>query len=285
MAIRSRKYRKTSSRKALAVTASSLMLLTIAAPAYAQAREPAEDLFIRVEALGLPVADAELAQIRGKFIKPESISYFGISMITSWQDEFGVTTMARLVFNVDFLAGGDGRAPVPQLLIGWVRDGDPAMDVTAPNSLYGSAQVLPLGSLGETSGAAQANIIAGADNSARNGMQIAIVPASSLSPASSQGLSPIRGTTVQDFADGDRLEFRLGANELGLFLTGNNGADSTLQSAGGDLGRLLQQTVLNSDGNSVLNNTAVIIGTDLGAAGFDAIRATEALSAMKGHGF
>lgn len=88
------------------------------------------------------------------------------------------------------------------------------------------------------------------------------------------------------FADGDRLEFRLGANEIGLLLTGNRGTDSALQSVGGEFGRLLQQSVINSDGNAVFNDSAIIIGADLPGAGqFDSIRATEALSAMKGHGF
>lgn len=261
----------------------ALVLSGIAFPAQAQ------DEFAELDEAGPPLTDEELAQIRGKFIKPDSISFFGISMITSWQDESGVTTVARLVFNVDFLDDGSGGDPTPALMIGWVREGDPSMDVTESHSGYTpllvAEDVMPVGGLGDTTGAAQANVIAGADNAALNGMQIALVPNSSLSEFGTDGLTSITETTTQDFADGDQLQFRLGANELGLILTGNNGTDSTLQSAGGDLGRMLQQTVLFSDGNAVLNNTAIIIGADLSSASFDAIRATEALSSMKGHGF
>ena len=267
----------------LSTITAALVLSGFALPAHAQS--PA----IEIDEIGPPVPDAELAQIRGKFIKPDSISYFGISMITSWQDESGVTTVARLVFNVDFLENGSGGDPVPSLLIGWVREGDPSMDVTQSHEgytqVFAAQSVSPVGGLGETSGAAQANIIAGADNSALNTMRIALVPHSELQQFRSDGLVPINATSVQSFADGDQLEFKLGANELGLFLTGNHGSDSSLQSVGGEFGNLMQQTVLNSNGNAVFNNAAVIIGTDLNSAGFDAIRATQALSSMKGHGF
>lgn len=262
-----------------------LLLTIILLPGAAQAQDDLTEL----DQAGERLPDDELAQIRGKFIKPDSISFFGISMITSWQDEAGVTTVARLVFNVDFLANDPNGKPVPSLMVGWVRDGDPALDVSASHPGYTPLMltqgVAPVGGLDGTSGAAQANIIAGADNAASNSLQIALVPQSSVEAFGAEGLTSISETSTQGFADGDQLEFRLGANEIGLILTGNQGTDSALQSVGGDFGRILQQTVLNSDGNAVLNNTAVIIGADLGAAGFDAVRATEALSAMKGHGF
>ena len=239
--------------------------------------------------LGAPIPDAELEGIRGKFIRPDSISYFGISMLTSWQDENGITTVARLVFNVDFLNSGADGNPVPQLMIGWLREGDPAMDVTDSHSgytpLFTAQQVLPVGGLGTTQGAAQANVIAGADNSARNSLQIALVPTSQIARFDESGLTAIDASTGFSFADGDELQFRLGPNELGLALSGNQGGDTALQNIGGDFGRLLQQSMINSDGNTVLNTSAIIIGTDMTGAGFDAVRATEALSAMKGYGF
>lgn len=238
--------------------------------------------------LGTPVTDLELAAIRGKFIRPESISYFGISMLTSWQDQSGITTVARLVFNVDFLNDNNGN-PVPQLMIGWVREGDPAMDVTDSHSGYTpfitAQQVVPLGQLGTTQGAAQANVIAGADNVARNMMQITLVPTSQIRDLDQSGLTAIDATAGLNFADGDRLEFQLGSNQIGLMLTGNNGSDSAIQNIGGDFGRMLQQTMINSDGNTVFNNSAIIIGADMTAASFNAVRATEALAAMKGQGF
>ena len=283
MAIQSTTCRRSTGRRILSAIVPALVLFGFALPAQAQ------DEMVDDETVGPPLPDAELAEIRGKFIQSDSVSFFGISMVTSWQDESGVTTVARLAFNVDFLANASTGKPDAKLMVGWVREGDPAMDVTTSHSGYTplivGESVLPVGSLGETKGAAQANVIAGADNAALNGMQIALIQTSSLPQMGDSGLTAISDTTALSFADGDSLEFRLGANELGLILIGNNGSDSTLQSVGGDAGRMLQQTVLNSDGNSVLNNAAVVIGTDLSAQGFDAIRASEALSSMKGHGF
>lgn len=258
------------------------------APVSALAGPPEPLDILDIAWLDTPITDPELAAIRGKFIRPDSISYFGISMLTSWQDQSGITTVARLLFNVDFLDNSNGN-PVPQLMIGWVREGDPAMDVTDSHSGYTpfvtAQQVVPLGELGTTQGAAQANVIAGADNVARNVMQIALVPNSQIRELDQSGLVAIGEATGFSFADGDRLEFQLGSNEIGLMLTGNNGGDSAIQNIGGDFGRMLQQTMINSDGNTVFNNSAIIIGADMTAASFDAVRATEALSAMKGHGF
>lgn len=247
-----------------------------------------DDPFAALDALGPAVADDELSDVRGKFIRPDSVSYFGISMVTSWQDATGITTVARLSFNVDFLTQENG-VPLARLSIGWVREGDPAMDVTDNHAGYTpyliAQQVLPEGSLGSTQGAAQANIISGADNSALNGMQIALIPRSEIGQLQTGQDRSISESATHGFADGDQLQFLIGENELGLAMTGNGGTDSTLQTIGGDFGRALQQTVLNSDGNAVLNNTAIVIGTDMASAPFTAIRATEALSAMHGHGF
>lgn len=232
------------------------------------------------------VDDADLGEMRGKFVRPEAVSFFGITMLTSWQDESGVTTLARLVFNVDFLSPQNGN-PVPQLMIAWSREGDPAMDVAENHEGYApylsAEQVLPIGGLGSFNGAAQANIIAGADNRVLNGLQIAIVPSSAVPAMSSGGLQPASGTTNLAFSDGDQLQFRVADNQVGIVMSGNNGLDSSMQLMGGDIGQALQQTILNSDQNNIANSSSIIFGIDT-LSGLDILRAQEALSAMKGHG-
>lgn len=235
-----------------------------------------------------PLPDAELAEMRGKFVAQDDVSFFGITLITSWQDNTGVTTSARLVFSVDFLNGGNGAKPVPVMMIGWEREGDPAMDVTDTHSGYvpviSPEQVLPVGGIGTHHGAAQANIIAGAGNAARNGMQIAIVPASAMPQMSFAGLQTAAGTSNIAFADGDQLQFLLEGNQIGLVMTGGKGLDSSVQSLGGNIGQLLQQTMLNTDGNSILNSASII----LAAENFGqpkGISVENALSAMKGNGY
>lgn len=240
-----------------------------------------------LEGLGVALSDDELSEMRGKYVTPEEVSFFGISLTTSWQDEMGVTTLARLVFNVDFLTGDDGK-PLTTLLVGWSREGDPSMDITDTHQGYVPvlvpSQALPVGSLESFEGAAQANVIAGADNIAANGLQIAIVPASSLPQLSTDGLQSITESQYFGFPDGDQLSFEIGQNSLGLSMIGNNGLDSSLQALGGDVGQMLQQTMLNSDNNAVFNNATMIFGLDaLGAA--NTVSAQEALSVMQGNGF
>lgn len=235
-----------------------------------------------------PMEDEELAHLRGKFVTPQSVSFFGITMLTSWQDASGVTTLARLLFSVDFLRRSDGGAPAPQLMIAWSREGDPGMDVTDMHEGYvpyiPPQDVFGVGGLDSFSGAAQAHVIAGADNRALNAMQVMIVPSSAVPSLSQAGMSAANGPIDIAFPDGDRLHFSIGDNQLGIVMTGNGGLDSTSQLAGGDIGQLLQQTIVASDSNLIENRASVIFGVEA-LQSQQIVRAQEALSAMKGHGF
>ncbi len=243
-----------------------------------------------LEALGPPVDDAELSEMHGKFIGPESVSFFGITMLTSWQDQSGVTTMARLEFNVDFLNSSGGGEPTPQVLIDWVRDGDANLDVTSTSEGYvampvGPDQVIPVGALDTLAGAGQANIIAGADNIAGNGIQIVVMPRNLVPEMNNGELTPLTSTADMSFDDGDKLQFRVANNEIGIVMTGNNGLDSTMQSVGGDMGQILQQTILNSNNNNVLNSATLVFGISDSLQNTGRINADGALLAMKGFGY
>lgn len=269
-------------KRGVSVAAVALALWVAAAPVIAAGPD--------LSALGdaRPMDDADLADMRGKFVTPQSVSFFGITMLTSWQDASGVTTLARLLFSVDFLPRSNGGSPVPQLMIAWSREGDPAMDVTDMHEGYvpyiPPQDALGVGALDTFAGAAQVNIIAGADNRTVNGMQVMIVPSSVVPALSGAGLSALDGPADIAFADGDTLTFRVADNQLGFVMTGNNGSDSASQLAGGDIGQILQQTILNSDSNMVENRASVIFGVDA-LQNQQVVRVQEALSAMKGHGF
>ena len=243
-----------------------------------------------LERLGPPLADSELGEMRGKYITPDAVSFFGISMLTSWQDQNGVTTVARLAFNVDFLTPPGSASPVPTVLVDWVREGDPGMDVKGVSDGYvalaiGPDQVMPIGALDTLQGAGQANVIAGADNVVGNTLRIAIVPRNAVPEMNSAGLTPVTSSTNLAFDDGDKLQFRLGDNQIGLIMTGNQGRDSTMQSVGGDLGQMLQQTILNSDRNNVFNTSSIVFGVGDSVRNLEQVNADSALSAMKGFGF
>ena len=46
--------------------------------------------------------------------------------------------------------------------------------------------------------------------------------------------------------DGDQLQFLLENNQIGIVMTGGQGLDSSMQALGGDIGQMLQQTMLNT---------------------------------------
>ena len=272
------------SQKALCLAGAAT--LAIASPTAAHA-SPA-DAMQQLAALGEAMPDSELADMRGKFVRQDNVSFFGITLLTSWQDAQGVTTNARLVFSVDFLNLGSDGNPVPSLMIGWEREGDPAMDVTDTHSGYvpylSPSEVLPVGGIGTHQGAAQANVIAGTDNSARNNMSIAIIPASAMPNFTMSGLQSADGTSEFGFGDGDQLQFLVENNQIGIVMTGGQGLDSSLQSLGGDVGQMLQQTMLNTDGNSIFNSASIILAAD-NFGQREGVSLDNALSAMKGHGF
>ena len=248
----------------------------------------AENSLSQLSALGDALPDSELSDMRGKFVRQENVSFFGITLLTSWQDVQGITTNARLVFNIDFLNLGSDGKPTPALMIGWQRDGDPAMDVTDNHSGYvpylTTANVHSVGGIETHQGAAQANVIAGANNLSRNNLGIAIVPASAMPTLSMSGLQAADGTTNLGFTDGDQLQFLLENNQIGIVMTGGEGLDSSLQSLGGNVGQVLQQTILNTDGNSIINSASIVLATD-NFGRKNGINIDNALSAMKGHGY
>lgn len=270
--------------------------LGLATPALAAPFEPADaskpqgagrDI---LSALGAPLADEELGEMRGKFISPDAVSYFGISLVTSWQDETGVTTIANLAFNVDFLPGMSGAGAVPRLMVGWVREaGDPDMDVAGTPAGYvavspDSSQMVAIGALDTLRGAGQVNVIAGSDNSTRNAVQIAVIPRNAVPQMSTAGLQPISSSTAVKFEDGDGIQFRLANNEVGMALTSGNGLDSSFQSLGGNFSQFIQQITIQSNGNDVLNSASIVLGVDP-LQSFDRIRTEGARLSMKGFGF
>lgn len=235
------------------------------------------------------VTDAELGEMRGKYISPGSISFFGISLLTSWQGSDGITTVARLALRVDFLGAG---TPTSTMLISWSRDGDPNMDLNAFSdsaaahfiAVVGPNQVIPVGALDTARGAVQTNVIAGADNLALNGMSIAIIPSTMVDRSLPLGMQAITETTTQNFADGDQLQFRLTPNEIGLVLTSGQGRDSSIQSVNGNLGQSLQHVLLTSDNNRIINSSAIVFGVD-SLNSLTSVRAETAMSTFRGFGF
>ena len=118
-------------RRGLLALAAALLVEVLLASSPALANSPMSS---GLESFGAKVSDEQLSDMRGKFVRPENVSYFGISMATSWQNSDEVTTSAVLLFSVSFLHGANGLSGAnPVVAVAWNRDcdscGDPAMDV------------------------------------------------------------------------------------------------------------------------------------------------------------
>lgn len=244
-----------------------------------------------LEGFGTLVSDDELDGMRGKFVTPDSVSYFGVSMATSWQNADNVTTSAILVFSVDFLGGaGDLSNSASKLAISWSRDcdgcADPEMDVLGFNNGaqggYVALNAIPIGGLDSVDGAVQSQQIAGNDNGVLNAMEIVVMPVDQVRKLDPEGLQAISQSTSKNFSDGTSLSFLKGANEVGLSMIGVNGIDTVRQGISGDLNQASQHVLLASDFNTIENTMRISIGT-AATAQAQRVGLDNAISAMHGN--
>lgn len=277
-------------KKRLLLTTAAAVLVSVIAAGNAAAA-PLSGL----EGLGKPLSDQALGTMRGKFVAPSGISYFGIMMSSSWQDASGVTTSATLLFDIDFAAAAAGSGQVmPQLMIKWSRDcascGDSSMDLTnfgaSASSGYvaltGNGAAIPIGSLDTVTGVVQSQQIAGSDNQSRNLMTIEIVPAGSIKQDTA-GMTALTGNgETEHFVDGDTLQFNASDHQLGLSITDQNGAIE--QNVNGMLGQFAQHVLISGNDITASNSMDLIVGMNPNAEA-QRLNVQNALSAMKGMGF
>ncbi len=261
----------------------------LAAPASA---ESSAGMIPQLEAAGTRLADEELDTLRGKYIRPDAISYFGISLGTSWQGPDGITTFANILFSVDFLKSGSTEGAVPQVHVSWARNGDPTMDINRFGSasednyvaLVGGTDIIPVNGLGTVAGAVQSNVIAGTDNHTGNAMRISIVPVDAVNRAATNGMTPISGSESHVMADGDRIQFILEPSQIGLALDNAAEGADIRQSVDGNIGQIAQHVLINGSSNIIHNSADLTVGLSE-MPSLDRIQADGALSAMKGRGF
>lgn len=246
-----------------------------------------------LERMGSRVSDDQLSEMRGKFVSPDNVSYFGVSMMTSWQNSEGMTTSAVLVFSVDFLHGaGNQNGATPMVAVSWDRSGDsgadPGMDVlgfgqNAQNSYVAitpSFDVVPVGGLNSVSGAVQSQQIAGSDNHVLNSMRIAVLPASIAKQLEPSGLQKLSHGEGLAFSDGSKLDFEVGANTLGISMSNPGGTGIVQQAVDGQANQALQHVLLGDSLNGVSNSMVIAVGVN-DLAQHQQIRADNALAAIR----
>ncbi|MCY1282736.1 hypothetical protein D9M71_350810 [compost metagenome] len=217
--------------------------VTAAFPAHAESRPPIE------------LTDAQLDQLRGRFVMPGRVVSFGVVMSSSWQAANGQVLggqvsmqmqrgMPAPVFNVTLFDNGR-RGALPA----------------------GSGQVLGGAGLGQVQGISQSTRSAGDFNTSHNGMNIAVSQGSL--PAGVPRGSPVLEATRHDSSLGQvSVAQASGGLRMSIQATGQG---SSMQQLGG--GSLIQRTDIIGSRNAVENLTQlnVVLGNgpsanDLNAA-------------------
>ncbi len=200
-----------------------------------------------LEGIGTPVSDQTLDAMRGKFVAPEGVTYFGILMSSSWQGSDGITTSANFLLSIDFAAAAAGSSSgMPVVMVSWARQcttcDDPSMDVSGFTPGANGYVAIPVGGLNTVTGVVQDQQIAGSDNRSANVMSIVLVPSGSavLNTSGMTALAP--GQQSKTFTDGDTLQFSYSNQQLGLAMTDQNGA--LRQSVNGNLGQVAQDILI-----------------------------------------
>ena len=225
------------------------------------------------------VSDEELGEMRGKFIQPASVNFFGIQLSSAWQTNDGIVLTATLQFEADLNQGQPQGSPV--VLASWTHDNeDPTLNIpgtTTPD----------LGGLMTVNGAVQVNDISGGENHVRNELYVRVGPFDAGNAGFQDAGDPIDSSKTLQFADGSEIQFKIDPNGIGLLLQGPVGHDSdgfALQSVNGNMANQLAQHVqLVGNANAIQNQLDVVIGIDQLQTTQTAVE--NALSAMKGWGF
>ncbi len=228
------------------------------------------------------ISDEELADMRGKYVQPGEVRYFGIDLASAWTTGDGTILTASLHFGVDMPESG---AATPRLYVSWLQNCAQCNDQSV--ELGGDAFNVNLGSGGlETvSGVVQSNILAGDDNAVRNQMGLTVTDdLGSIQQGPPPGMQ-ITQSMMQELQGGATVQFVMENNTVGLVMTGGAANGVVTQTVGrGETGNLAQHINLASDFNNIHNVMNVTIGTEALPPMSEAT-VNYAMSAMQGNGF
>ena len=185
------------------------------------------------------ISDAELAQLRGRYVLPDRVIHFGVTMSTFWQNHAGQGIGAMVSLRVN----GHAQPSLHVSYIDQVGNGNAVVS--------GTGQVLGGNGLAQVQGISQSVRSAGDYNDALNDLSISIgskavdLPAPEGQPwsGSTQFANDAGSVKITNQAGG--LQLALNANDQGL----------AQQQIGG--GNVLQQANINSSMNSVRNLAAL----------------------------
>ena len=230
------------------------------------------------------VSDAELAEMRGRFIVDGEVNYFGIQMFTVWQTAKG----ALLTTGLEWSANAGGGAQTPSLSLyhslpdGTVTDpgaGPEPVDVPNAPPAFGDGsgpvlvvgpppKPLPItaeaGGLETARGVVQSVQAAGDVNAIGNDMRFNVTEgqvAVSFAPPPQPLGTPmdLQETTTVEFQSDTKVTAFVEPNAIGYVVKINN-VGTVLQEVRGGSGRAAQHANIRSNLNAVRNTMNINFG-------------------------
>lgn len=255
-----------------------LFALTALALAHWGAAAQASD---RPAAGGLQeIPDAELATMRGRYtIGDNAVAWFGVQMISTWQNTAGQVLQSSLAMNVDFTHGG----AAPQVSF------RPSVTITRPDApaapsppIAGPSRSVDGSGLTNVRGVTQSVQVAGDSNLANNVTQLTVQDGSS-APTGDGGTMDTRTASNPTPAGADNATNSQTAGNTASPAAGNDG--NTIFGSGGASGappitaNATAPSAQNSKGSTSVPNAGT--STVAAAAYGDG---TSAVASVDGHG-
>ncbi|KJZ55822.1 hypothetical protein [Pseudomonas marginalis] len=235
----------------------TVMCLAASMPAYASsAFKPIE------------LKDAEMADLRGRFVMPGRIISFGIVMSSTWTNAAGDSITGKASMQID------SSTVTPQFYVttyGSAGNGTPGTP--------GTGTVVGGAGLGSGQGVTQSVRAAGDGNTANNGVDINVTK-NGLAAANivQSGKALVAGDTITGQSGAGQVSISAKNGGLQMAILANNNQGNTVQQIGG--GNVLQGTVI--QGNSNLINNLTQLNVVMGNNGLNNITQNINLDQLKG---
>lgn len=218
------------------------------------------------------LSDMELSELRGRYVMPDRIIHFGVTMSSVWENGAGQAVGAAVTFNVS------GRAE-PSLHITDLSSQSSGTDGAAVSP--GTGMVAGGAGLAEVRGISQSVRSAGDFNSALNNLEV-VVSRSGEAAVPAEGMTPVAGGSSFANEVGKVLIERQGGGLKIMLDAGTQG--SAMQQIG--MGNVVQQASFTGDLNSVRNLATLSVGLKDMPLGQDFANCTlEQLRALRPIGF
>lgn len=209
------------------------------------------------------VSDAELAQLRGRFVLPDRVVHFGVTMTTLWQNGAG-----NLGAQVQFQVNAGSQPSLHVSLLDEASGGAPIA--------HGAGQVIGGAGLGEVRGVVQSARSAGDYNDTLNTISVRINQSSDLPPLAGQSWAGPMALSN----DVGSIQVSREMGGLQISVQASHGQGNAKHLIGGGL--LAQQSNISGSMNKVINTAELNVTLRQMALGADLARcAWEQLRGLK----